>query len=62
MILGMGAGRDEGEVDDELAVLNLAATSIVWTRCMNGGGNFREALDLAKEVVGQRGGPMKILM
>ncbi|KAL7410863.1 fungal-specific transcription factor domain-containing protein [Mrakia frigida] len=62
MILSMGVGRDESEVDDELAVLNLTANSIVWTRCMNGGGNFREALDLAKDLVGQRGGPMKILM
>jgi len=62
MLLGLGMGRDEGELDGELAVLNLAAGSIIWTRCMNGGGNYREALDLAKEVVGLRGGPMKILM
>lgn len=62
IILSMGFNRNASDVDAELAKLNLAASSVLWTRCMNGGRKYRDALQLSKDLVTTRGGPLKILL
>ena len=58
----LGSSEDEAEEENSpLMLLSVATDGCLLARCLAGGGDFSEALTLAKTLVGMRGGPVKIL-
>lgn len=49
------------DADPALILMSLAIDNNLLTRCLAGGGNFSEALILAKTLIGMQGGPIKML-
>lgn len=58
---GGGRTRTRKDVDEQLAVLGLTASALLFARHLGGESNFLEALQLFKLVVGMQGGPVRML-